>query len=155
MWEIRVFRGVNQLNLDTKGRLAIPSCYRESLSAHTPVVLTIDTQEKCLLIYTLVQWLEIEKQVDALPSFDPAVKRVQRLLLGHATDVIIDNNGRLLVPPPLRDYAQLNKKVVLIGQGKKFELWDEEKWSVCRETWLKEEIEVQEPRPDSLLAISL
>jgi len=150
-----VFRGINQLNLDSKGRLAIPSCYRDSIAAHTQVVITIDTQEKCLLIYPVLQWQAIEKQVDALSSFDPNVKRVQRLLLGHATDVIIDNNGRLLVPPELREYAQLTKKVVLVGQGKKFELWDETKWLACRETWLKEEIEIQGPRPDALLAISL
>lgn len=149
-----MFRGVYQLNLDTKGRLSIPSRYREDLDPH-PVVITIDTQQRCLLIYSLPQWREIEKQIEALPSFDPAAKRVQRLLLGHATDVNIDNNGRLLVPSPLRDYAQLDKSVVLVGQGKKFELWNEAKWSACCETWLKEEIEVQEPRPDSLLAISL
>ena len=148
-----MFRGVNQLSLDAKGRLSIPNRYRDALELQ--VVLTIDTEEQCLLIYSLPRWLEIEKQIEALPSFDPTARRVQRLLLGHATDVNIDNNGRLLVPSPLRDYAQLGKNVVLIGQGKKLELWDETKWMVCRETWLKEEREVQEPRPDSLLAISL
>lgn len=149
-----VFRGVNQLSLDAKGRLSVPSQYREGLNAQ--VVITIDTEEQCLMIYPLVRWLEIEKQIEALPSFDKAARRVKRLLLGHATDVNIDSNGRLLVPAPLREYAQLDqKKVVLIGQGQKLELWNEERWSVCRETWLKEEREVQALRPDSLLAISL
>lgn len=148
-----MFRGINQLNLDTKGRLSIPSRYRESVESQ--LVLTIDPQELCLLIYPLSRWLEIEKQIEALPSFDPTTKRIKRLLLGYATDLNIDSNGRLLVPSALREYAQLSKNVVLIGQGKKWELWDEAKWLACRETWLKEEREVQTPRPDSLLAIAL
>ncbi len=152
-----MFRGVNELNLDIKGRMAMPSRYRELVQneAENRMVMTIDTEERCLLIYPTPEWDVIEKQVEALPSFNKAARRVQRLLIGHATDISLDSHGRFLIPPPLRDYAGLDKRVVLIGQGKKFELWDEAHWSQSREHWLKEETSGGEDLPPSLMSISL
>lgn len=152
-----MFRGVNELNLDSKGRMAMPSRYREELQseADNQLVMTIDTEERCLLIYPLPEWEKIEKEVGALPSFNKAARRVQRLLIGHATEMNLDSHGRFLVPTPLRDYAQLDKRVILIGQGKKFELWSESHWSSSREQWLKEETKGEDDLPPSLLSISL
>lgn len=152
-----MFRGVNELNLDAKGRMAMPSRYRELIQeeAQSQMVMTIDTEERCLLMYPKPEWEVIEKQVEALPSFNKAARRVQRLLIGHATDITLDGHGRFLIPPPLRDYAGLDKKVVLIGQGKKFELWDEAHWSQSRENWLKEEASSEDDLPPSLMSISL
>jgi MraZ protein len=150
-----VFRGVNNINLDAKGRLAVPVRYRERLLQHCggEMVITIDTDEKCLLIYPQPAWEDIERKVEALPSFNVASRRVQRLLIGHATDVQIDGSGRLLLPPPLREYAELDKKVVLLGQGAKLELWDEEEWLSRRDAWLSdpESLEI----PDELSSLSL
>ena len=153
---VKVFRGVNELNLDQKGRVAMPSRYRELIAdVENQMVITIDTESRCLLIYPLPEWEKIERQVEALPSFNKAARRVQRLLIGHATEVNLDANGRFLIPTPLRDYAKLDKRVVLIGQGKKFELWDEASWSESRAHWLQEEAKGEDDLPPSLLSISL
>ncbi|MFT5708081.1 MAG: MraZ protein [Oceanospirillaceae bacterium] len=134
-----MFRGINPINLDAKGRMAIPSRYREKLSVHCEgqMVVTIDTESRCLLLYPLHEWEEIQQKIEALPSFDKDARRIQRLLLGHATDVEMDGNGRLLVSAPLRQYAQLDKKIILLGQGKKFEIWDEQLWSQTCEEYLQ------------------
>lgn len=152
-----MFRGVNPLNLDSKGRIVMPSRYREQVrdEADGCLVLTIDTEEPCLLLYMLKDWQEIEKKVSALPSFNKAARRIQRLLVGHATDLDMDANGRMLVAPALRQYAQLEKKVVLVGQGTKFELWSESTWEAKRQEWLKEENGDLDSMPDELLNLSI
>ncbi len=135
------FRGVSNLNLDAKGRIVLPARYRERLAeiCDSQLVVTIDTDQPCLLIYPLGEWEQIEEKIEALPSFNPTTRRIQRLLIGHATEVEVDTNGRMLLSNPLREYAQLGKKVVLIGQGKKFELWDETLWSQRMQSWLSDE----------------
>lgn len=153
-----VFRGLNGLNIDVKGRVVMPTRYRErlQLGSESKVVLTIDTEDRCLLLYPLSDWEEIEKKLATLPSFNPAARRIQRLLIGHATDIEMDNQGRILLPPLLREYAGLKKRAVLIGQGKKFEIWDEAHWETSRETWLQEESDLDETTlPDEVKAISL
>lgn len=134
-----MFRGVSNINLDAKGRLAIPTRYRELLAEKCggEMVITIDTEERCLLIYPRPDWEVIEAKVEAMSSFDPVTRRVQRLLIGHATDAQVDGNGRLQLTPPLRAYAELDKKTVLLGQGKKLELWSEDLWVSRRDSWLK------------------
>ncbi len=134
------FRGVSNLSLDAKGRIVFPARYRERLLeiCQSQLIVTIDTDQPCLLIYPQPEWELIEEKIEALPSFNPTARRIQRLLIGHATEVEVDANGRLLLSNPLREYAQLDKKVVLIGQGKKFELWDEALWSERMKSWLSE-----------------
>jgi len=134
-----MFRGINPINMDAKGRMAIPSRYREPLSVHCAgkLVVTIDTESRCLLLYPVHEWEEIQSKIEALPSFDKNARRIQRLLLGHATDVDMDGNGRLLLSAPLREYAQLDKKIVLLGQGKKFEIWSEVLWHQTRDEYLQ------------------
>ncbi len=135
-----MFRGVTELSLDTKGRMAMPTRYRERLldrcAGH--LVITIDIAEKCLAIYPLPEWEVIQQKLDALSSFNPRSAMVKRLLMGNATDVEMDGNGRILIPTKLRKYASLDKKVVMTGQGKKFELWDEETWDSRSEAWQAE-----------------
>jgi MraZ protein len=124
--------------LDAKGRIVLPARYRERLAeiCQSQLVVTIDTDQPCLLIYPLPEWESIEEKIEALPSFNPTTRRIQRLLIGHATEVEVNASGRLLLSNPLRDYARLGSKVVLIGQGKKFELWDEALWNERLESWL-------------------
>ncbi len=124
-----MFRGVAHLSLDSKGRLAVPSRYREAL--HTccagRLVVTADS-DKCLLIYPLPDWEPIQQKLMGLSGFNPRIRDLQRLLIGHAEDIEMDAAGRVLVSAALRAYASLKKSVVLAGQGNKFELWDMEKW---------------------------
>lgn len=152
-----MFRGINGVNMDIKGRLMMPVRYREELTqeARGTIVLTIDTEEKCLLLYPLPAWEEIESKLAILPSFNPAARRIQRLLIGHATDVELDGQGRVLVPPMLRDYAGLSRQAVLVGQGNKFELWDEKHWSARRNQWIDEDDSDLEKLPEELKQISL
>lgn len=153
-WGRVVFRGVNAIQVDDKGRLAIPTRYRERLQtdAKAQLILTIDTEERCLLLYPLPEWETIEKKIEALPSFNRQARRIQRLLIGHATEVELDSHGRILLPPPLREYANLQKKTMLVGQGKKFEIWDEVRWHEIREEWMKEGLgnDVLPPEMESL-----
>lgn len=150
------FRGVQHINMDAKGRLAIPARQREPLHAECEgqVVITIDTQSTCLAIYPLPEWERIASEIEELPALKPAVKRFQRLVLGYATDLQLDGNGRLLLPQPLRDYAGLDKKLVLVGQGNKFELWSEEQWLAECDTALRESGPEAE-LPDELVSLKL
>jgi len=152
---VQKFRGVSNLSLDAKGRIVLPARYRERLLeiCQSQLIVTIDTEQPCLLIYPLPEWELIEEKIEALPSFNPATRRIQRLLIGHATEVEVDANGRMLLSNPLREYAQLGKKVVLIGQGKKFELWDEATWNERMSTWLNESSDSE--TPDALAELTL
>ncbi len=135
-----MFRGANNINLDAKGRLAIPVKYRDMLSEHCngEMVVTIDTDERALLIYPRPEWEDLERKVQSLSSFNPATRRVQRLLIGYATDTTLDGSGRILISPPLREYAQLDKKTIMLGQSNKLELWAEEIWMERQEEWLSD-----------------
>lgn len=137
-----MFRGVNNVSLDVKGRMAVPSKYRERLMERSSgqLIVTVDP-EHCLLLYPLPEWVEIERKLDEMPGLNKQVRRLQRLLMGHATEVELDSHGRILLPPPLREFARLDKRVVLLGQGKKFEIWDEETWNTRRDEWLSEAAE--------------
>lgn len=134
-----MFRGVSILNLDAKGRLAIPARYREQLQAccASRLVITVDA-DHCLLIYPEPNWVEIERKLERLPSFNPTARKLQRLYIGHAQDVEMDAQGRVLLPPSLRSFASLDKRVALVGQSNKFELWDEDAWVGRRDQWLNE-----------------
>ena len=129
------FLGSHAMNMDAKGRLAIPAKVREELShaGGSRVVLTAnaadDDGERCILLYPESQWGAVKSQIDALPNMSRAVRRLQRLMLGHAVAAEIDAAGRILIPPTLRRHAYLEKKLMLIGQGKKLELWSEERWN--------------------------
>ena len=90
--------------------------------------LTADPS-RCLLLYSIAAWEPIEQKLMALSSFNSSTRALQRLLVGHADDVDVDATGRLLVPPALRQYAALDKRIVLVGQGNKFEIWDETRWN--------------------------
>ena len=151
-----MFRGGQHINMDAKGRLAMPARQREPLMEECAgqIVVTIDTQSTCLCIYPMPAWEILEQDLQGLPSLKPEVKRFQRLVLGYATDIQLDGNGRMLLPPSLRDYAQLEKKLVLVGQGNKLELWSEELWIRERDSAL-EEVGTDVPLPDELMNLPL
>lgn len=151
-----MFRGINTVNLDAKGRLAMPARYREQLNEGCGgrLVVTIDTNHRCLLLYPLQEWEQIERQIESLSSFDPMSQRVKHLLIGHANDLEMDGNGRILLPQELRLYAGLEKHICLIGQGKKLEIWSQEAWAQQRDQWLSESTQEGE-LPEKLRSLAL
>ncbi|MBW3567258.1 MAG: division/cell wall cluster transcriptional repressor MraZ [Proteobacteria bacterium] len=151
-----MFRGVNNVKLDAKGRMAIPTRYRDRLQERCggELVVTVD-RDHCLLLYPLPDWEEIERKLVKLPSFNAQARRLQRLLVGHATELEMDSHGRVLLPSPLRDFAGLDKSAVMIGQGNKFEIWDEDSWNERRDGWLADDENDNAPLPAELESLSL
>lgn len=133
-----MFRGITALNLDAKGRLAVPARHRDTLLEHYEgrIVITINPESRCLWLYPLDVWQGIEDKLIRLPSMPEGNQRLKRLLIGYATDCEVDGNGRVLVPPLLREFGELNKRVMLVGQGNKFEIWDEAHWNAETEAAL-------------------
>jgi MraZ protein len=123
-----LFQGASELTLDAKGRLAVPTKYRDALlSGGGSVVLTAHP-DSCLLLYPRAVWEPIGARIQSLSSFSPEARRWQRLLVGHAEELEPDGSGRILISPALRKFASLQKDVVLVGQGGHFEIWDSAKW---------------------------
>lgn len=146
------FRGASNLSLDAKGRIVLPTRYRERLAeiCQSQLVVTIDIDQPCLLIYPLNEWEIVEEKINALPGINKVIRKLQRKLIGYATDVEVNDTGRVTLTAPLRTYARLEKKVLLIGQGNRFELWDEQLWEQhCMEDDDEDDI------PQALLEFSL
>ena len=153
-----MFRGASSVNLDAKGRMGIPSRFRDVLSKRCDgrLVLTVNhTREQCLWLYPLDEWDNVERQVANLPSFDPTAQELKRFLIGYATDCELDSIGRVRVSPLLREFAGLEKRVVLIGQRNKFEIWDESLWKQRCDEWLQQTEPGERQLPIELESISL
>jgi len=143
LWErlVNMFKGIHNMNLDGKGRLTIPSKYRSTIidQVNGNMVITIDSEEKCLLLYPSTAWRKIQDKINNLPSFNKNAKRIQRLLIGHAEDLEMDASGRVLISKPLINFAEMTKKITLIGQGEKFEIWSDDVWNSRVNKWRSEE----------------
>ncbi|HEY3732251.1 MAG TPA: division/cell wall cluster transcriptional repressor MraZ [Steroidobacteraceae bacterium] len=151
-----MFRGATNVSLDDKGRLVVPTRYREQFVERSAgqLVVTINIRGgECLLLYPLVDWQKVHERLMQLPSLHPRTESLQRLLIGHATDLIIDGQGRVLLSPELRAFAGLDRKATLLGMGNRCELWDESRWMERRAYLLKCELAASELPPgfDSLL----
>ena len=112
-------------------------------------------RDYCLLIYPLPDWEEIERKLVRLPALDRKARRLQRLMVGYATELELDGHGRILLPKELREFAGLEKQTLLIGQGNKFELWDEASWNEKRDSWLADEEGDELPLSAELESLSL
>jgi len=124
-----MFRGATSLNLDVKGRLAVPSKHRDALQAQCAGNLVLTAHPHgCLLLYPQPAWEPIQAKMMALSSFDKQSSALQRLLVGYAEDITLDSAGRLLVSPSLREFAGVEKQAMLVGQGSHFELWNMDAW---------------------------
>ncbi len=136
-----MFRGAAKVTLDDKGRMVLPTRYRERLLERSggQLVLTVDRDGECLLLYPLSDWEQVERRLMELPTLHVQSRRLQRLMVGHATDLSLDGHGRMLLPQELREFAGLDRHAMLIGQGNRCELWDETRWMDRRATWLKSE----------------
>jgi MraZ protein len=151
-----MFRGATKVTLDAKGRVAIPSRYRERVMTRADghLVVTVD-RDYCLLIYPLPDWEEIERKLVSLPSLHKQARRLQRLMVGYATELEMDGHGRILLTRELREFAGLERQAMLIGQGNKFELWNEERWNARRDEWLATEEGETAGLPQELESLSL
>lgn len=129
-----MFQGAAALNLDAKGRLAVPARHREALStaANGTLVLTAHPH-RCLLLYPLQAWEPIRNKVLGGPSLEQQSALLKRLLVGFAREEEMDAAGRVLIAPELRRYAGLEKQVWLVGQGNHFEIWSDEGWTKQQE----------------------
>ncbi len=158
MGEAVRFRGENRINLDAKGRLAIPARYREELVEHCQgrLIATLSTEDPVLWVYPLPQWEIIEQQIEALPTFNPETRKIKLELIGRAAELEMDGNGRILLPQTLRDAADLDKRVALVGQGAKFELWSEDLWVRSIEQWSEDlRSQGEKDKPEELRSLSL
>jgi MraZ protein len=123
-----VFQGAAELSLDAKGRLAVPTRHRDALNAGGGAVVLTAHPDGCVLLYPRPAWEPIGSRIQALSSFNEQARWWQRLLVGFAEELSLDAQGRILVSPALRKFADLKKDVMLVGQGSHFEIWDVEAW---------------------------
>ena len=114
-----MFRGITALNLDAKGRMAIPSRYRERLQtdAASPLILTLDHRGQCLLLYPLPVWEAIERELIGAPNLLEVVDQLKHTLIGHATECEPDGQGRILLPTMLRELVGIDRQLMLVGLG--------------------------------------
>lgn len=133
-----MFKGCSTISLDAKGRLAVPARHRDQLSADASnaLVLTLNPWDRCLWLYPTAEWELIEAKLQELSDFDRESRRTKQIIRGYAADCALDGQGRVLLPTELRTFALLEKRVVFLGQGNKFEIWDEDIWNGQRDEWL-------------------
>lgn len=122
-----MFRGRSRHTIDTKGRLAIPARFREELANRGGSSLVVTNHDRCLLAFTLADWEVLEEKAAALPQFDRATTIYLRYFISGAVECPI-KQGRITIPTYLRELAELKKEVVLVGELKRFEIWDKDKW---------------------------
>lgn len=116
--------------LDSKGRVTVPARFRAELGTSLVVTRGID---RCLAVYPISKWEQLAGRVNELPLTDRQARAFRRLLFASAADVSPDGQGRILIPPPLREYANLDGEVVVAGLSTHIELWDTEAWEGERE----------------------
>jgi MraZ protein len=135
-----VFSGIHSVNLDAKGRLAVPARFRDMLAKAGSTLLTVtinpSADDRCLLLYPEHEWAEVVRGLSRRDTMHPRVRAMQRLVVGHAADCEMDGQGRILLPAPQRKFAGLAKRVSLVGQFNKIEIWDEEALENKQEAWL-------------------
>ncbi len=129
-----MFRGISNISIDAEGRISVPAKHRDALTKLV-VVPNPTPDEKCLLVYPLSEWESVEKSIVSQPN-SPEIKKIKRFFLGQAVDYVLDGNGRVLLTQSLREQATLGKKAVLVGQGNKFELWDEAVWEEMKKEFI-------------------
>ena len=129
-----MFSGVTNINLDAKGRMAVPARHRDLLSVIgvEQMMVTLAHHGNCLLIFPMPEWQVLEESLMKLSDLKQSAYQLKQILLGHASQCAIDGNGRILIPPLLREHVEIDKRASLVGMGNKLELWQEERWSAQR-----------------------
>jgi len=137
--------------------MAIPSRYRDRLMriADGSLVQTLNPLDRSIWIYPLSEWELIETKLASLSDFDKQSRRTKQMMRGYASDCQMDAQGRILLPTELRDYAEIKKQAVILGQGNKFEVWDQETWELKRDQWLDTIVDDQSAPSEALKPLSL
>ncbi len=123
-----MFRGRFEHTIDSKGRVSIPAKFRELLAEKYDERLVLTNFDRCLVAYPFEEWRSVEEKVGSLSMVKKEVRAFQRFFISGAAECPIDKLGRILIPPTLRDYAQLERNVVFNGMLKKFEIWSKDRW---------------------------
>lgn len=123
-----MFRGRFDYTIDEKGRISLPAKFREVLSANYDERLIVTTFDNCLWAYPIPEWQMIEEKIAALPQFKSEVKALQRIFVSGAAECGLDKQGRIIIPPVLREYGGLEKEVIFVGMTKRIEIWSKERW---------------------------
>ena len=121
-----MFLGEVQHNVDAKGRMIMPAKFREGLGDHFIVTKGLD---KCLFVFPMAEWQVFENKVKDLPISDPSVRKFVRFFFGGAFEAEADNQGRVVLPPNLREYANIQKEIITVGAAGRVEIWSKEYWS--------------------------
>lgn len=152
-----MFRGINSVTLDAKGRMALPARHREAIRARSGgrLVTTIDPRDPCLLMYPLPDWEALQAYLEKMANMHVPVRLLQRLLIGHATDMELDANGRVLLPQMLREHGRLERKLIVVGQANKIEIWSEGNWQEGMENWLGKDLETALEQVGDLEGLSI
>ena len=134
-----MYRGCSKISIDSKGRLAVPSRYRALIleQAQNNLVITLNPLDRSLYLYPLPEWEIIEDKLAALSDFDKQSRRTKQMMRGYANDCQLDSQGRILIPKELRGHAELSRQAIILGQGNKFEIWNEKTWEKQRDDWLE------------------
>tara|TARA_B100000497_G_scaffold31152_1_gene36473 strand:+ start:2451 stop:2912 length:462 start_codon:yes stop_codon:yes gene_type:complete len=150
-----MFRGIHLLSIDAKGRIKIPTRHLGQVTkiCSGQMVMSIHPDDSCLVLYPLKDWQQLELKIGELPSLNAHTKKLSRKLIGHALECELDKIGRILIPSSHKNYADLNNKAILSGQGKSFEIWDERAWKDQIEKL--ERLSNQTEVPQEILKLSL
>ncbi len=122
------FWGSSYHTIDSKGRIIIPTRFQVALKNSMSYSVVLAPMDGGLFAYPPLQWNEIKEKFNKLAETSEAVRRFRRLFIGNSCECLLDGQHRILIPPTLRDDAKLEKEVVLVGVGKYFEIWCEERW---------------------------
>lgn len=142
-----MFRGTSEINLDVKGRINIPTRYRAEIEdgCERQMIVTVGLNEKCagedgcLWLYPLPEWERVERDILKQPTLNKMASKLKRFFIGNACECEMDKQGRLLLPEKLRKHAGFEKRVMLVGQLNKFEIWNDEAWQVKEAEWRNDE----------------
>lgn len=127
LWGL-MFRGCSFHTIDAKGRIIIPVRFRDVIKAGGANGIMVSRMDKSLFAYTYDEWSRIETKILSLAEKSDHMRRFRRVFVGGASDCSIDKQGRILIPPVLRQYAGLEKEIVLVGVLDHFEIWSQENW---------------------------
>lgn len=135
-----MFRGLHEYTIDQKGRVSLPVKFRDLVGDGGLVITT--SIDPCLVAYPMAEWQAFEERLAKLPQFDPNVLKLKRLYVAGATECPVDKQGRLALPPELRDYAGLEKDVIFAGMVKTIEIWAKDRWQQTRDVARAEAVDV-------------
>ena len=123
-----MFRGSSFHTIDAKGRIIIPARFRDVINSDSPAGIMVTRMDSCLFAYTFVEWNKIEDRILSLAEKSENMRRFRRVFIGGAFELAIDKQDRVLIPPSLRMYADLDKDIVLVGVLDHFEIWSRDSW---------------------------